>query len=63
MEKRNGKQSVQDVYNRLINCMEILNEAVGSVEKFENKQHIEHTLGAVDHAIEMANHALANYKD
>jgi molecular chaperone GrpE (heat shock protein) len=63
MSHRNAKQNVQDVYDKLVTCMDSLNQAVNSVEKQENKQRIKSTLNAVDNAIEAANHTLANYQE
>ena len=59
----NAKQNVQDVYDKLVNCMDSLNQALTSVEKEENRQRIATTLNAVDNAIEKANHTLANYQE
>jgi molecular chaperone GrpE (heat shock protein) len=59
----NAKQNVQNVYDKLVDCMDSLNQALTSVEKTENKQRIKSTLGAVDNAIEAANHTLANYQE
>jgi hypothetical protein len=63
MSQNNAKQNVQDAYDKLVTCMDYLNQAVNSVEKPENKQRITNTLNAVDNAIEAANHALANYQE
>ena len=63
MSHNNAKRNVQNVYDQLVSCMDTLNDALRSVEKQENAQHIKDTLGAVDNAIERANHALANYKE
>jgi molecular chaperone GrpE (heat shock protein) len=63
MPNNNAKQNVQDVYDKLVTCMDSLNLALTSVEKMENKQRIQSTLGAVDNAIEAANHTLANYQE
>ncbi|HYE09179.1 MAG TPA: hypothetical protein VEF53_03270 [Patescibacteria group bacterium] len=63
MAQNNAKQNVQDVYDKLVTCMDYLNQAINSVEKIENRQRIEGTIGAVDNAIEAANHALANYQE
>ena len=63
MQQKNAKQGIQDVYDRLVTCMDTLNQAMGSAEKEENKQLIKNTLGAIDNAIEITNNALANYRD
>ena len=63
MDQNNAKQNVQNVYDQLVNCMDSLNNALRTVEKEENAQRIKATLGAVDNAIERANHALANYQE
>lgn len=63
MQQNNAKQGVEDVYDRLVTCMETLNQALSSAEKEDNKQRIKNTLGAVDNAIKVTNNALANYKD
>lgn len=63
MQQNNAKQGMEDVYDRLVTCMETLNEALNSAEKEDNKQRIKNTLGAVDNAIKITNNALANYRD
>lgn len=63
MPQNNAKQNVQNVYDKLVTCMDSLNQALDSVEKMENKQRIQSAAGAVDNAIEAANHALANYQE
>lgn len=63
MSNNNAKQNVQNVYDKLVTCMDSLNLALTSAEKMENKQRIQSTLGAVDNAIEAANHTLANYQE
>lgn len=63
MPNNNAKQNVQNAYDKLVDCMDSLNQALTSVEKQENKQRIQSTLGAVDNAIEAANHTLANYQE
>jgi len=63
MQQNNAKQGMEDVYDRLVTCMETLNQALNSAEKEDNKQRIKNTLGAVDNAIKITNNALANYKD
>ncbi|HYF84694.1 MAG TPA: hypothetical protein VEB00_16955 [Clostridia bacterium] len=63
MQQNNAKQGIQDVYDRLVTCMDTLNQSLSSAEKEENKQRIKNTLGAIDNAIEITNNALANYRD
>ncbi len=63
MQQNNAKQGIQDVYDRLVTCMDTLNQAFDSAEKEDNKQRIKNTLGAVDNTIEITNNALANYRD
>ena len=61
MENKNAKQHVQDVSESLKNAQNCLNNALGSVEKPENKQQIENTLKSVDEALKNANATLSNY--
>jgi len=61
MEFKNAKQNVQDVTEGLQNAQNCLNNALGSVEKPENKQQIENTLKSVDEALKNANATLSNY--
>jgi len=63
MAQNNAKQNVENVYDKLVSCMDSLNQALNSVEKEENRQRIATTLNAVDNAIEKANHTLANYQE
>ena len=63
MSKNNAKQNVKETYDKLVTCMDSLNQALTSVEKPENKQRIQTTLGAVDNAIEAANNTLTNYQE
>lgn len=63
MSQNNAKQNVEDVYDKLVTCVESLNKAMSTVEKAENRQRIQSTLNAVDQAIEAANHTLANYQE
>jgi hypothetical protein len=63
MQQNNAKQGIEDVYDRLVTCMETLKQSLDSAEKEENKQRIKNTLGAIDNAIEITNNALANYRD
>jgi len=61
MEKKNAKQHVQDVTNHLQDAKNCLNNALGSVEKPENKQQIQNTLTSVDEALQKATTTLSNY--
>ena len=63
MEKKNAKQHVQDVTTHLQDAKNCLNNALGSVEKPENKQQIQNTLTSVDDAIQKANTTLSNYTE
>ena len=63
METKNAKQHVQDVATKLQDAKNCLNQALSSVEKPENKQQIESTLGSVDIALQDANATLLNYKE
>ena len=61
MENKNAKQHVQDVSESLENEQSCLNNALGSVEKTENKQQIENTLKSVNEALKNAKLTLSNY--
>jgi len=61
MENKNAKQHVQDVSESLKNAQNCLNNALGSVEKPENKQQIENTLKSVNEALKNAKLTLSNY--
>ena len=63
MEKKNAKQHVQDVTNHLRDAQNCLNNALGSVEKPENRTQIQNTLNAVDSALQNATTTLSNYKE
>ena len=61
MENKNAKQHVQDVSESLQNAQNCLDNALGSVEKPENKQQIENTLKSVNEALKNAKLTLSNY--
>lgn len=63
MSGKNAKQQVQKVFSQLNDAKTSLNEAIGSVEKPENKQQIQNTLNAVENAINTTSTTLSNYKD
>lgn len=63
MAGKSAKRLVQDVYSQLYTAKNSLSEALNSVEKPGNRQHIQSTLNAVDNALETASNALVNYKD
>jgi hypothetical protein len=63
MQTKNAKQHVQDVTNHLQDAKNCLNNALGTVEKPENRQKIQDTLNAVDGALQTANTTLSSYKE
>ena len=63
MFKKNARQHVQSALSDLENAQECLNKAVGSVEKPQNKQHIQNTLNAVNTALQQANSTLSTYQE
>lgn len=63
MQSKNAKQHVQDVCGQLQTAKSCLNQALGTVEKQENRQKIQDTLNAVDSALQTANTTLSNYQE
>ncbi len=63
MQNKNARQHVQDVRNQLQSSKNCLNQALTSVEKSQNKQHIQDTLNAVDKALQTADSTLSNYQE
>lgn len=62
MDTKNAKEHVKDVTKHLENAKNLLNNALSSAEKPENKQQIQDTLNAVDGALQTANTTLLSYK-
>jgi hypothetical protein len=63
MPQKNAKQHVQDVTTKLQDAQNCLNQALGSVEKPENKTKIQDTLNAVNGALQQANNTLNTYTE
>ena len=61
--QKNAIQHVQDVTNHLQTAQSCLNQALGSVEKPENRQKIQDTLNAVNSALQTANTTISSYKE
>lgn len=63
MPQKNAKQHVMDVKTKLEDAKNCLNQALGSVEKAENRTKIQDTLNAVDSALQQANNTFNNYQE
>lgn len=63
MNNKNARQQVQDTYNQLNACKNNLSQALGSVEKQQNKVQIQSTIAAIDNALSTANRTLSNYQE
>ena len=63
MQNNNAKQHVQMVQQQLQSSTDCLNNALGTVEKPENRQKIQETLNAVNGAMQSVNNTLNNYQE
>ncbi|WP_304341529.1 hypothetical protein [Metaclostridioides mangenotii] len=61
--QKNAKQHLQDACGQLKNVSDCLNQAMGTVEKPENRQEVEKALNAVKSACTVGDNALNNFRD
>lgn len=59
----NSKEHLQSACDEIKSASSSLHEALGNVEKDNNKQQIQRTLSAVEKAVFAAANALSNYQD
>ncbi|MCT4508457.1 MAG: hypothetical protein N4A48_06795 [Tepidibacter sp.] len=63
MQNNNAKHHVQMVQQQLQSATDCLNNALGTVEKPQNRQKIQETLNAVNGAMQAVNNTLNNYQE